>query len=263
MADIIDVELPWDLQPQEAAGPNLELKPYFLWNAAVGEVDLFSNTPAIFPSTAVREPGAGGVGVRMSTASTERIRFPSAVAPAGDITVVVCYQNYASNIGPIFVAGKQLWSDSNGFYFRTAGSENAIEVNGGSTGFPTITVPGVGTADGKVKTLVVKYLGGNCYVWFNGVYCGSGATAAPGAWPAGIAIGNYAGTANNQGTPNVRYFAVGIVGGGDPVSLSANPWQLFTPDSIPVPVSAGGGPPPTFIPSWAYRKTRTIGAGVI
>lgn len=45
--------------------------------------------------------------------------------------------------------------------------------------------------------------------------------------------------------------------------LYVNPWQLFAPLPRHIWAAAAAGPPPTFIPSWAYRKTRTIGAGVI
>lgn len=42
--------------------------------------------------------------------------------------------------------------------------------------------------------------------------------------------------------------------------LARNPWQLFAPRRILVPVAAGGG---TFKAAWAMRNSRTIGAGVI
>jgi len=46
-------------------------------------------------------------------------------------------------------------------------------------------------------------------------------------------------------------------------SIRNNPHQVFAPLPRRIWAPAAAGPPPTFIPSWAYRKTRTIGAGVI
>lgn len=55
----------------------------------------------------------------------------------------------------------------------------------------------------------------------------------------------------------------GVLSAQEHNAFCANPWQIYAPLPRHIWAAAAAGPPPTFIPSWAYRKTRTIGAGVI
>jgi hypothetical protein len=159
--------------------------------------------------------------------------LPSAVSPGSNFLAVVCFQTITDTTSGILMAGKTFWSNTNGFMFDSKTNTDTLEINGGDgSTFPALSVPTVGKADGLIKTLVIQYRGTKADVFMNGRAYGTVTIAAAGTWPSGLGIGDY--SASNSQNADRKFYFGGVIKTGDPLSISANPWQIFQPISRPV-----------------------------
>ena len=173
--------------------------------------------------------------------SNSKLYCPTVASPGSNFIAVVQYETLVDDNDGIFLAGKTSWSSANGFMFESKTDVNTLELNGGNgSTFPTVTVPAVGKADGKVHTLVVRYRGTNADVYFDGKYYGTvNIVAAAGAWLSGIGIANYASTIEGNAHSR-RFYLAAVVLDGDPLSLSANPWQIIARSDRRTIIDLGG-----------------------
>lgn len=165
----------------------------------------------------------------LGVAAKPRVSIPSAVSPGSSFVLLVMFYNEADTTEGFVAAGKTHWNNANGFYIASKTNINTLEINGGGSGYPTISAPNIG-AIGTLHVLAVEFSGTIANLSLNGATLGTvtGLEAA-GAWPSGIAFGNYAGTAD--GTTTSRSIIMGAVLGSKGSKtlnqLTANPWLIF------------------------------------
>ena len=218
----------WTRQPQQP-GLSPAFAPHFVWSGAFPSLDLSAQRPVTVLNGTFPVDGGGRSFFTTLGQENSKLYCTLAPSPGSNFIAVVQYETLTDEIDGIFLAGKTAWSGANGFMFESKTNVDTLEINGGNgSTFPTISVPSVGKADGKVHTLVVRYRGASAAVFFDGRSYGSvNIVAQAGEWPSGIGIGNYASTASGNAQSRKFYLAA-IVLNGDPLSLSANPWQLFS-----------------------------------
>ena len=218
----------WTQQPQQP-GLSPAFAPHFVWSGAFPSLDLSAQRPVTVLNGTFPVDGGGRSFFTTLVEENSKLYCTLAPSPGSNFIAVVQYETLTDEIDGIFLAGKTAWFGANGFMFESKTNVDTLEINGGNEStFPTISVPSVGKADGKVHTLVVRYRGASAAVFFDGRSYGSVNIVAPaGEWPSGIGIGNYASTASGNAQSRKFYLAA-IVLNGDPLSLSANPWQLFS-----------------------------------
>ncbi len=262
MADFIDVELPWDSQPQEAAEPDwsqaVTRDLVLLINPGAGFVDsvrqraVTRNGISIsagqaglaFDAASNASAGAQFAGSRMSTSDG---------AGTGDFSVLVIGNPVAS------ATREMLFSITNGpteFYFAV-NSTIGLTASSGLVSPQTnaggaVGVSQTGGADGAmhawlyVREAVAQDFG---YLYRDGVLVGSGPLGSPNAsmWSAASTdnVGGWSGA--NWGVSQSVLLVAGwnrVVSASEAADLTRsaiNAWQLFAPEAIPVPVPAGGG----------------------
>jgi hypothetical protein len=234
---------PWTQQPQQAVGINPSFGAVSVFNGASPLFDCVNAAQITGYNNGVSstfEVGKAGKNAFLWSTGHAKIAIASAKSPGSSFTAVVQYENYIDNTSAIFMAGKTFWNLSEGFMFANKTNTDLLEINGGDgSTFPTISVPNVGKADGKIHTLVVQYRGTQARVAFDGRYIGAVTIGAAGAWPSGLAVGNYAG--GNSVNPSRKIYMAAVVRNGDIISLSQNPWQVFQPLRRQLFVADAGG----------------------
>jgi hypothetical protein len=217
-------------QPQGVIEVDPELQAASAFLASSPYYDLVTRKPLVLVTAGQTEAGPGCLAVPLGTTQYARIESTNAVSPGSEFLAVVVYENTAVQTGEsagILVGAKRAWNSSGGFMFESKDTEHLLELNGGGTSlWPKITVTGIGSFDGKIRTVIAHYKGTTVSVYMDGIFYGSATVEAAGAWADGVAYGNYPyGSASNQ--PKRRFYAGAILRYGDPISISANPWQLF------------------------------------
>lgn len=221
----------WTTQPKYPVAIDPLYAPVFAWHGGNRSFDSVTRTAAaLYGGSAAWGYGGAGVAAELGGNTSNRVQVPSVTSPGSNFIAIVQFQNTSATTDGILLAGKTLYSNPNGFMFESKTNANTIEINGGDgTTFPTLATPtGLGSLDGKVRTVVVQYVGTKVYAWMDGLYLGMATVAAAGTWPSGIGIGNYAGTGVGN-NPARKFFMAAVVLNGDPQSLSRNPWQIFRP----------------------------------
>jgi hypothetical protein len=239
----LDFLLPWDSQPQEVVDVNPDYTFGLLWSGVAGNNAIFPSAgPVTLYDTGSDSWGVGRLGRDRTVATTAGgLGVPSATDIGAVFTAVIAYEVTSAIAGTrVLLAGKTNFNQVNGFMVYKSGA-NTLGFNGGDgSGFPTITSTDL-FAVGASGLLVLVFNGTAVTAYRNGALLGSVTlTSQAGATASGIGIGAYIGGANTGGASGVKLSCAGIVK-GVANSLIANPWQLFAPQTIPVPVSAAGG----------------------
>lgn len=263
--------LPWDSQPQEPVGID--------WDNPLTRGLVLAWTPAhiVEPTTGVawlrgRATKAGGIGLSTDpTASGVYYELPapsSAAAPLASrldlsaLTVAcIAQQPTETNTGRAFVrghgSGTPAWSIG-----LNGGSFDGPYASFGATTFGPSS--GDATMVGRPHVVSMSGDGATAELWYDGRLFTSGAYTPP----------TYAYDAANHRTWIVGSNGVGAGAGTEnygafiwnrPLSADehrafhANPWQIFAPRSIWVPVSSESAPA-TFQAAWA-RNANTVLVG--
>ncbi len=276
----IDVILPWDSQPQEVVGVD--------WDGPTN-----SAITSLFPlGVDNRDIVSGarltlGAGASVVVDQRGKSLRGSGSAAVGSVAVNLSAYNRASVSFWLYWDGyandddfaMEFTTNSNsasGFYvdpnYSGSGGQFAFQMGDGAgnrkTAYMARSLAPAATWNHLYITMDRNAAGNGMAVWVNGV------AASLTSVNTDTLGGNFANDSLYLfSRANAALFGAGrmqnlVIRGGyldgqaDAAQEYRNPWQLFAPQTIWVPVSAGG-PPPTFIPSWARRQTRTIGAGVI
>lgn len=267
--------LPWDSQPQEVVEANLSLlAPAALFNFAEGAQPINGGLRArglswtwsgTSPSL---KPNSSGIGLFNGAPATTFHRyggtrsfdgFSPASSPAW-FAWSMSGGTYVNNGSSVNIAWSYGNLDSAAGFYASVTSANVLNVRLANTLIvgPTIVAGAV------YNCCAGRNASGDCWLWINGALYASGtsATAADSASASSLhVLSDGGGSRCYNGTLNVLAFGSENPSGFG-ASLSGNPWQIFAPRSIWVPVSQAAAPG-AFQAAWAHRRTRTIGAGVI
>lgn len=261
---------PWDSQPPAGIRSESENDWVLLHSAA----NIFNRKYSFEPV------GAGVINVRQSglcfapSGSTNdgwrtKENF-DAISGAATLTVVAEFVARTTTTGTIF-----------GRWGATANLGGMI-VTFDSGGVAFIVSPGPGAATwrgqrstaitaGKKHRFVGVWRGGSVMeIYLDGVACPSsvwfsGSPAAIQTVSEKLYFCRHADAASGDTGSGVAVSLAGIklsaISSQEAVSLSENPWQLFDPQPLYIPVAAAGGA--TFNPSWACGSNAILTAGVI
>jgi hypothetical protein len=233
MARVREILLPWDQQPQESVGPNPT------WGiGALVSPHLPEAVSGAYPTVAgAFTVGAGTQGISAKAPATQIpggvwVDF-NPVTISGDFSLVV-YSTPSSDSGGTSLP-TQGW-----------GASGALAGSGLSIGSGTI----FSTLDGNSATLshsggpmvVVAVRRGNIHHLYAQGQTTSAVTGTRTGSITGVTFGRDRNVSNNLRDTQTYYAAVipRALLVAEINELQANPWQLFAPQTIPVPVSAGG-----------------------
>lgn len=253
MADIIRVDLPWDSQPQEVA----DLDSRFTWgvNFAGGpsSIEIASKTFGTPTGSPTRAATPQGVGVKLVSGSSQHWIGPVARLPtAFPITFVATF-----TLDSLAVSARIFQS---GMTYNYAGVYFWVFTNGaGTVGYGNNTDITTGTGNFQINFPAGTFVAGQTYTMSACCTAGNIVASVNGGEIAGTSLTGSSTTIVTTGSPNVgrlQYASLELytdatislvaLGGfnspqGELNGYSSNPWQLFAPRSIWVPVSAGGG----------------------
>lgn len=218
--------------------------------------------PALLGGSAgvgISTSGAGVLGRKFTVLNSDAAADVAASSPFWMAAAFTHYPFFNEGSGVNVLCGLQGFGNISAYI----NSSNVLTVECKST---SLTGPTL-VAGRTYHILWGRNIAGACWLWVNGALYTSGASATAGLTSTAelrLHVSGDFGSTFRAYRGSIALFAMGH---SDPHAfggkLSANLWQLFAARSIPFPESVGGGPPPTFIPAWAHRQTRTIGAGVI
>ncbi len=248
----IDVILPWDSQPQEVA----DLDSRFTWgvNFAGGpsSIEIAAKTFGTPTGSPTRAATPQGVGVKLVSGSSQHWIGPVARLPtAFPITFVATF-----TLDSLAVSARIFQS---GMTYNYAGVYFWVFTNGaGTVGYGNNTDITTGTGNFQINFPAGTFVAGQTYTVSACCTAGNIVASVNGGEIAGTSLTGSSTTIVTTGSPNVgrlQYAGLELytdatislvaLGGfnspqGELNGYSSNPWQLFAPRSIWVPVSAGG-----------------------
>ena len=245
---------PWDSQPQEGQPADAE-RPI-----CAGLVSLFSSAAPISNaaggalSIGSLQSSVGRQGVSVTGATTSG--FISSTAPISGDRTIAFYCRPASAAGTKVVFTSTTGSGV-GYWIGIASGANWSIGGVISGGTDSVSV-------GSDQLIVVTKRGTTHSIWVDGIFKGSGTSA--------LADGSSGFTwlRFGTGTANSWTSAVGVLHMGatwsralsdfEVAEVSRNPWQLFEPQRIFIPVAAGGGGVPTLsLPTYVPGSLTSVG----
>ena len=249
----IGLYLPWDSQPQEVA----DLDSRFTWgvNFAGGpsSIEIASKTFGTPTGSPTRAATPQGVGVKLVSGSSQHWIGPVARLPtAFPITFVATF-----TLDSLAVSARIFQS---GMTYNYAGVYFWVFTNGAGTfGYGNNTDITTGTGNFQINFPAGTFVAGQTYTVSACCTAGDIIASVNGGEIAGTSLTGSSTTIVTTGSPNVgrlQYASLELytdatvalvaLGGfnapqGELNRYSSNPWQLFAPRTIWVPVSAGGG----------------------
>lgn len=243
--------VPWRVQPQtvQRLSPSVP-RPALLLHGGAGFIDTIRQR-TVTPNGVSIVAGQGGRGFKAASNASVGASFGTSQlstsdgAGSGDFSLLLVASPVASTTREIMFCvrdgTRELYFTANCTVGLVASSGRiAVQTNvGGATGISV-----AGSVDGQLHTWLFTRQGTSQRLYRDGVLHASSTEAVRQVWTSSSTdvVGGY--TAANWGVSS----SVLLVGGwnsalseSDALSLSANPWQLFAPRSIWVPVSTAGG----------------------
>lgn len=246
--------LPWDRQPQEAVGLNHEV---FAGTGRIGSWITSGLNPTVIDGrnaalvssnigTMSAGVGQGGLGIE-GTASSSEQRLSNAHFGIGStdywLQITFEQRGYRSLGSGINVLGGYGtgWGVSGAWLYQFSDNKLAATMDGTATTIAMAVALPNGT-----HTATLFSIGTTAYFYVDGQLIGTTTKSTPSEIGAtrfnlcsDIASSNALRTWN--GRVYGAHFGIGTLSQAWAAFASANPWQLFAPQSIWVPVSAGGG----------------------
>lgn len=225
----VKVKIPRTSQPQDACGLDASYGVSTAWSATNAKFELATSAPALLYEHEI-VPTQHGLGYK-SNGQFVHVSVP-ATRPTGRFLLVTAFTNASSIASEIIASTKDYWNQPDGFFVGSKNDENTLEISGGGGGFPQIPMPGLGAA-GAYHRLVVDFDGATATGYLDGVRMGAVAITPVNPFKDNrMGIGTYS---NNANADSRRlYHLSALVTQGDPISLSANPWQIFEPEELTI-----------------------------
>ncbi len=218
-------------QPTVDTDIKSEFSPHYCYVATVQGTELVAGLGVTYTTKAYTAVTRGGETAHdgSSASNSARIRISGATSPGSSFVAIIRFYNESTTISSVLLAGKSVWSDTNGFYIGQKTNADTLEINGGSSGYPTIAATGSGLI-GTAHTLVAEFVGTAVNLSMDGATLGSVTIgAANGSWPSGLGIGNFSGAgAGSVPARSVMMAAIlGSKGSKTLNELSADPYLIF------------------------------------
>ncbi len=255
----LDFLLPWDSQPQEAVSidwSNPLSKGLHMGFHGPSLRDVVMDDQFINVGGAARSIVRDGVGVRGTAAASYLMSQRMPVYPTNKMTVlagVVLGSSWPADAVAVYGHHYQ-YNTNDGLYdlgIVSATGKVRLELKTGLGTFPSAsTATSLSLATGRLEHIGGTYDGANIQAFYNGLADGSAipqtATLFTNGTPRKLIGANFPvdnSNANINGHTVVYVFAWHdrVLSADEIRSIRDNPWQLFEPQTIWVPVSAGGG----------------------
>jgi hypothetical protein len=237
---------PWLQQPQEVVGVNWE-NPLtqglrVCWNAATPQINAAGLPPSVVTGTPVVTQSGLALLVTGTTAS---VQLPIASFPNSSTMFTLAVPNSVSSFnalgflnsgGNTSLFDRGLLGTSGGVWqIETQSNAGYAYPNGGGSG---------SMAAGKLVSIASSMtFGSTASQYTNGILAATGATTGTGSsqtvsptWVVGYGDG-----VGSNANVLLSLFWDRELSATEHISLALNPWQLFAPQSIWVPVTAAGG----------------------
>ena len=243
---------PWDSQPQEVTAGDPNFPSNLLFNAATGPYNLALSQSLQIVGTPTRQATKFGVAAGLSSGNRFQVTRPQ-TGLGRNVTFVAVVQLNSVGSFPMVISANNGGTDiaELRFFSNTGFAEFTIKNSVGySTARGAINYAGAG----PICLIGVTPDGGRTEIYVDGVLQATGSqTTADIAWGTNDwAIGDRGVSAGFPLTGNISLAAVlpFALSSGQAADIGKNPWQLFAPRSIWVPVStSGGGTTYTITPS--------------
>lgn len=258
---LIELELPWDSQPQEDISPAADWRLDGLWFPAAG-----SRGPAVLQANALLEAGPPGLMWKNAATTNAAVVLlsNSATLPLSEVTLIVGGAVTTTAIGGEIGVSSGTTTHRLGAHLPY--TDNKVYWDFGGTGAGTTRLVTTGTVTRSERDVWALTTGPRgMEIWQNGVLIASNAatptraasTAEWGLGPQGV----FSGT-----RPASRWFMAAISSKQAPAHLlrqltspEAAFAELVEPWRIPIHVPVSGGS--AFNPAWAIGSNAIVGAG--
>jgi hypothetical protein len=247
---MLEFQLPWDSQPQEIAGID--------WSNPITRGLAFAVTPLgnlVGPPKGPTRPGISWIfDPAVPTPIDTGVAAPSVAEHSA--VILARHPSMSGARNPQYLGTRVTGNNGWAFYQAAASGSAPTQlmglgyVHGGVAAYTTAT----NIEDGNNKHLVLGFsakVSTNITFYVGGVAHTTTAIGGINQTAATVRIGRdvwFSVQPGDYETPFVAYWNR-MLSADEHRSIAENPWQLFAPQTIPVPVSAGGGGGSTLLPS--------------